>query len=960
MREELYMKNKLAAWAVLALVAIVAAIALGVTNEITKGPIDLQAEAAQNAARQALVPDATAFEETGGVYTGLVDGVPVGYVTQVTVQGYGGPVDITVGTDPDGVLTGIRVGGTSFAETPGLGAKAKDAAFTDQFAGQTAPLALTKDGGAIDAITAATITSSAVLRGVNGAVEAIAAVAGFEIEMPQAAGGALGDGRFFAEAQGFAGPVYVELLLNADNVIEGITIGDDRFAETAGYGLKAKDAAFYEQFLGKTGQLALGTDIDAIAGATITSNAVMDAVNMAMLYATDPEAAAAQAAEASKPFELPELPEGALTATASRQGFAGPVAAEITIDPDTRALLRVTFGDADWAETEGFGSKAKDEAFWQQFINKTLPLADGDIDTIAGATVTSNAAISAVNKAYYKLFPEEQPKPTAAPTAAPTPAPAADGERTATASRPGYGGAVSVTITVDDNNVLTALVVGDESWAETEDIGSKAKEEAFVSQFIGKTLPLADGDVDTIASATVTSTAVIEAVNKAFGRLEEAAPVAEVTAPAAEEIPVAADGSRTATASSKGYGGPVGVEITVDANNVLTALIVGDANWAETDGLGSKAKEEAFTAQFIGKTLPLADGDIDTIASATVTSDAVIAAVNKAFGKLAEAEAAPVIEETPAEIPAATTDSRTATASSKGYGGPVGVEITVDANNVLTALIVGDANWAETDGLGSKAKEEAFIAQFIGKTLPLADGDIDTIASATVTSDAVITAVNKAFGKLETPAETPAATTDSRTATASSKGYGGPVGVEITVDANNILTALVVGDANWAETDGLGSKAKEEAFTAQFIGKTLPLADGDIDTIASATITSDAVITAVNKAFGKLETPAETPAATSDARTATASSKGYGGPVGVEITVDANNVLTTLIVGDANWAETDGLGSKAKEEAFIAQFIGKTLPLADGDIDTIASATVTSDAVIAAVNKAYQKLLAQQ
>ncbi|MDR0929098.1 MAG: FMN-binding protein, partial [Oscillospiraceae bacterium] len=103
-----------------------------------------------------------------------------------------------------------------------------------------------------------------------------------------------------------------------------------------------------------------------------------------------------------------------------------------------------------------------------------------------------------------------------------------------------------------------------------------------------------------------------------------------------------------------------------------------------------------------------------------------------------------------------------------------------------------------------------------------------------------------------------------------------------------------------------------------------------------------------------------TPAATTDSRTATASSKGYGGPVGVEITVDANNVLTALIVGDANWAETDGLGSKAKEEAFIAQFIGKTLPLADGDIDTIASATVTSDAVIAAVNKAYQKLLAQQ
>ncbi|MDR0898016.1 MAG: FMN-binding protein [Oscillospiraceae bacterium] len=939
------MKNKLAAWLVLALVAIVAAVALGVTNEITKGPIDLQAEAAQNAARQALVPDATAFEEAGGVYTGLADGAPVGYVTQVTVQGYGGPVDVTVGTDPDGVLTGIRVGGTSFAETPGLGAKAKDAAFTDQFAGQTAPLALAKDDGAIDAITAATITSSAVLRGVNSAVEAIAAVAGFEIEMPQAAGGALGDGRFFAEAQGFAGPIYVELQLDGSNVITGITIGDDRFAETAGFGLKAKDAAFYEQFIGKTGQLAIGTDVDAIAGATITSNAVMDAVNMAMLYATDPEAAAAQAAEANKPFELPELPEATLTEKASSKGFAGPVAAEITIDPETRALLRLTFGDENWAETDGLGSKIKDDAFWQAFINKTLPLNDGDIDTIAGATITSKAAISAVNKAYYKLFPDEQPAPTAEPTPAPTPAPAAEGERTATASRMGYGGAVSVTITVDDNNVLTALVVGDDSWAETDGIGSKAKEDAFVSQFIGKTLPLADGDVDTIATATVTSTAVIEAVNKAFGRL-----------PAV--LPAAITDARTATASRLGYGGAVSVTIMVDDNNVLTALTVGDDSWAETEGIGSKAKEDAFVSQFIGKTLPLADGDVDTIASATVTSTAVIEAVNKAFGRLEEAapaaEAAPVAE----EIPMAADGSRTATASSKGYGGPVGVEITVDANNVLTALTVGDANWAETDGLGSKAKEEAFVSQFIGKTLPLADGDIDTIASATITSDAVIAAVNKAFGKL--PEAEPAS--QGRTATASRLGYGGAVSVTITVDDNNVLTALTVGDDSWAETEGIGSKAKEDAFVSQFIGKTLPLADGDVDTIASATVTSTAVIEAVNKAFGKLAEAEAAPAveATTDARTATASSKGYGGPGGVEITVDANNVLTALTVGDANWAETDGLGSKAKEETFITQFIGKTLPLADGDIDTIASATITSDAVIAAVNKAYQKLLAQQ
>ena len=90
----------------------------------------------------------------------------------MTVTGFGGPIEVTVGVDTHGTVTGLSVGGSSFAETAGLGAKAKEPAFTDQFVGKTAPLTLKVD---VDAISGATITSRAVTDGVNTAAAAVPA-----------------------------------------------------------------------------------------------------------------------------------------------------------------------------------------------------------------------------------------------------------------------------------------------------------------------------------------------------------------------------------------------------------------------------------------------------------------------------------------------------------------------------------------------------------------------------------------------------------------------------------------------------------------------------------------------------------------------------------------------------------------------------------------------------------------
>ena len=74
----------------------------------------------------------------------------------------------------------------------------------------------------------------------------------------------------------------------------------------------------------------------------------------------------------------------------------------------------------------------------------------------------------------------------------------------------------------------------------------------------------------------------------------------------------------------------------------------------------------------------------------------------------------------------------------------------------------------------------------------------------------------------------------------------------------------------------------------------------------------------------------------------------------MEVVFDGDKIVS-LVIGDDRFAETEGLGSKVKEEAFISQFIGKSAPLALSDIDAVTNATITSEAVVNAINKAYEK-----
>ena len=742
------MNKKLPAWIVLTVICLAAALALAFTYNGTKDRIAQQEEAKTVAVRQTLLPAAASFEAVDGseVYRGVdANGAAVGYVTVNTVKGFGGDVEISVAVDPEGVIQGISVGGANFKETAGLGAKSKEPAFTEQFAGKTAPVALKKNGGEIDAITAATITSSAVVRGVNDAVTMLAEKAGFTIQQAASAVEEKGDGRYATEKQGFAGPVYVELALDGEGKITEIAIGDDRFSETSGFGAKAREEAFYGQYIGKTGQLTLGQDIDAISGATITSTAVNDAVNLILLYVNDPAAYAAQ--QSAEPVNV-GIPEGAQAYTAQAKGLTGTFPVSISVD-EQGMVSGIAVEDSESANDAAFVQRVQnDTAFLSQFIGQAAPFDEAAIDTVTGATVSSKAVIAAVNQAYNAAMGIAEPTaaPTAEPTEVPTQSTVAEPAEGTVVSAQGKGltGEFPVNVTVDESNAIVKVELGDSSTDMDASFLNMVKTDAnYLNQFVGKTTPVDEASIDVVAGATVSSKAVVAAVNAACENLPEAGITVIGGADGATEIvvdenlPAAEEATGTVlTAQGKGLTGEFPVNVTVDESNAIVKVELGDSSTDMDASFLNMVKTDAnYLNQFVGKTAPVDEASIDVVAGATVSSKAVVAAVNAACENLPKAE--PAAEETAGTV---------LTAQGKGLTGEFPVNVTVDESNAIVKVELGDSSTDMDASFLNMVKTDAnYLNQFVGKTAPVDEASIDVVAGATVSSKAVVAAVNAAF-----------------------------------------------------------------------------------------------------------------------------------------------------------------------------------------------------------------------
>ena len=176
-------------------ITLVAGLALGVVQDITADPIAKQEAQAKQDAYKAVFADADSFEtvdvdadamqsylDENGYAAQSIDetmlakdasGNELGYAFTVTTsEGYGGDIQITVGIMSDGTVNGISF--LSISETAGLGMKATEPSFYNQYVNKQADkFVVSKDGGdgeQIDALSGATITSRAVTGAVNAAL----------------------------------------------------------------------------------------------------------------------------------------------------------------------------------------------------------------------------------------------------------------------------------------------------------------------------------------------------------------------------------------------------------------------------------------------------------------------------------------------------------------------------------------------------------------------------------------------------------------------------------------------------------------------------------------------------------------------------------------------------------------------------------------------------------------------
>ena len=182
----------------LTIIAAICAAVLSLVNDITKAPIANIATLKANAAAKAVLPEGVqaidAKEDPADnsikVFVGYADAdrkVIAGYaVPGVSGAGYGGDIKLMVGLTPDRKIVSYQV--LAANETPGLGAKLGDKGFAGQFAGKaTAGLKVKKDGGDIEAITGATITSRAVCGAISDACLRVDRLEGKATAAPQKA-----------------------------------------------------------------------------------------------------------------------------------------------------------------------------------------------------------------------------------------------------------------------------------------------------------------------------------------------------------------------------------------------------------------------------------------------------------------------------------------------------------------------------------------------------------------------------------------------------------------------------------------------------------------------------------------------------------------------------------------------------------------------------------------------------
>jgi electron transport complex protein RnfG len=174
---------------ILFIITAISASVLAISNDITAPKIAEADRLKDKLAKEEILPQGDKFDSLDEnklkeiqdidsnileIYEGYNGNDVIGYTVKTKAKGYGGEIELMVGISTEGKITGINI--LNHGETPGLGANATKSYFLDSFKNKSVENDLTaskdpKGDNEVQALTSATITTNAVVDGVNSVRE---------------------------------------------------------------------------------------------------------------------------------------------------------------------------------------------------------------------------------------------------------------------------------------------------------------------------------------------------------------------------------------------------------------------------------------------------------------------------------------------------------------------------------------------------------------------------------------------------------------------------------------------------------------------------------------------------------------------------------------------------------------------------------------------------------------------
>ena len=394
--------------------------------------------------------------------------------------------------------------------------------------------------------------------------------------------------------------------------------------------------------------------------------------------------------------EAPEEPEGEVF-TGAAEGYGGELIVEVELIDNEIAAVRVV----EHSETEDLADPALNEV-----PAAIVESQSTDVDVVTGVTVTSEAIMAAAAAALDEASwdPEMAPdEPAEEPEA-----------EVYTGTAEGYGGELVVEVSVADGEITNIDII---EHSETEEIAEPAFEQ--VPEDI---IATQSTDVDVVTEVTVTSEAIMQAVDNALADVDLTEPEAEPEEEPEEEEVEAEE--RVLTGTAEGYGGELVVEVTVVDGEITSIDIV---DHSETEGLAEPAFE-----QVPEDIIATQSTDVDVVTEVTLTSEAIMEAVDNAVAELDEAEPEEEPEEEEVEA-----EERVLTGTAEGYGGELVVEVTLRNDEIIEVSVI---EHEETEALVEETMEE-----IPARIVEQQSTDVDVISGVTMTGEAIIEAVESAM-----------------------------------------------------------------------------------------------------------------------------------------------------------------------------------------------------------------------